>query len=388
MVLRDKRNIVVAEPMEDSDKVDTQANEWLPQQDPRLLKSVNPCFGATSSELRSLDFWLDQTGPTLANYGPNFGFWCGLIPMWAWESDIIRHLLVATTLIDQELGLFRTATSSELSPAVIWHYHAAIQTMATTKQPNKFCLTLASMLAWVFETLQRNYSAAKIHLQAASRLLSELVAPSNKPDRSTLDLIVQIKPVIQLSASYTKAVCEDDIDLLNTRTDEPVAVRAEDIIFPPFQSLIHVRDLLLNSISRYLVTEKTEHSARVQRLYVKYWHKAMRQYCSCSKESHLSKKTVQLYFNLGMAFLPESEAGTFSYQATPDSIRHLLEAYERVVAEKQTRSSGPENNNIDQTIVMALELILGQIHHVHLRARAALLLQRLKFSFNYNLLYI
>jgi hypothetical protein len=26
---------------------------------------------------------------------------------------------------------------------------------------------------------------------------------------------------------------------------------------------------------------------------------------------------------------------------------------------------------------MALELILGQIHHVHLRARAALLLQRL-----------
>ncbi|ETI25495.1 hypothetical protein G647_02268 [Cladophialophora carrionii CBS 160.54] len=378
IVHRDEHGSAYAELAEDSDDVHVQANELLGQQEPQLLISVSPSFGGALDELRSLDYWLDQTGPTLANYGPNFGFWCSLIPMWAWRSDIIRNLLAATTLIDEQLGLYRTATSSDLSPTAIWHYHAAIQGMAMAKQPDKLCLTLASMLAWVFETLQKNYSAAKIHVRAASRLLSELEAPSDKMDKSTLDLITQLNSVLQLSASYTKAICEDNVDLLRTLTKGPIVARAEDLTIPPVESLIHARDLLLDSISRYIASDKTEHSARLQRLYIKSWHKAMRRYCSCStRESHVYKKSVQLCFNLGMAFLPESEAGTFSYQATPNAVRHLLEAYERLVVEKQTRGSGPENDSIDKTIVMALELILDQVHHVHLRARAALLLQKL-----------
>ncbi|EXJ57454.1 hypothetical protein A1O7_07802 [Cladophialophora yegresii CBS 114405] len=355
-----------------------QAKELLAQQESPSLVSVNPSFGGGPDERRSLDYWLDQTGPTVANYGPNFGFWCGLIPMWAWRSDIIRHLLVATTLSDQQLGLYRTATSSDLSPPVIWHYHAAIQRMATATQPDKFCWTPASMLAWVFELLQKDYSAAKIHVQAASRLLSELEAPSNKLEKSMLGLLTEIKSVVQHCASYTKAICEDNFDLLKTLADEPIVARTEDLIIPPVQSLIHARDLLLDSISRYLASEKTDHSAQLQRLYIKSWLKATRSYCSRStREPHVYKKTVQLCFNLGMAFLPESEAGTFSCQATPNAVEHLLEAYERLVVEKQTRGSGPDNDSIDEMIVMALELIIGQVHHVHLRARAALLLQKL-----------
>lgn len=350
------------------------------QYDPQLSKPLNSPFGEAPEDLRSLDFWLCQTGPTLANYGPNFGFWCGLIPMWAWRSEPVRNILVATTLIDEQLGLYRTASLSEISPVVISHYHAAIKAMATAKQPNKICLTLASLFAWVFETLQKNYPAARIHINAASRLLSEIEAAAEKHDQPTLDLIEQTKPVLQLSQSYTKAICEDALDLQLGSIDGPLRINEEDLSTPMFHSLRDVRNVLLDSTVRYLATDtKTDYTARMQRLYVKKWHRDMRQYCSCSrKESHLYKKAVQLYFNLGIVFLPEAEAGAFSYQSTPNAVRHLLEAFERLAAENQVNKLRPENEEVAETLLMAVDVMIGQIRHDHLYARAALLLLKLR----------
>ena len=299
--------------------------------------------------------------------------------MWAWRSDVVRNILVATTLIDEQLGLYRTASLSEISPVVISHYHAAIRKMATAKQPDKFCLTLASLFAWVFETLQKNYPAAKIHINAASRLLSEIEAGTERLDQTTLDLIEQTKPVLELSLSYTKTICEDASDLQLRSIDGPLRIDEEDLSFPVFRSLRDLRDVLLEATMRYLATEHTEYTARRQRLWVKKWHRAMRQYCSRSrKESHLYKKAVQLYFNLGMVFLPEDEAGTFSYQSTPSALRHLLEACERLAAENQVNKLRPENEEVAETVVMAVDLMIGQIRHDHLYARATLLRQKLK----------
>src|SRR5882757_9952095 len=89
------------------------------QQCPPLPAQVSCSFGNTPEERRCLSFYLYETGPTLANYGPDYGFWNGLIPLWAWQSPVCRHLLVATTLVDEQLGLYRKATTSKLTPQAL-----------------------------------------------------------------------------------------------------------------------------------------------------------------------------------------------------------------------------------------------------------------------------
>ena len=75
--------------------------------------------------------------------------------------------------------------------------------------------------------------------------------------------------------------------------------------------------------------------------------------------------------------MPESEAGTFSYAKNPDAMKYILEAYERIATEISKNKQGSDGDDIEQTVVMALEVVIGHIHHDHLYARAALLLARL-----------
>ena len=301
------------------------SKDSVAQTDANLLATLDVCFGDTQEERRALNFWISETGPTLANYGADYGFWTDLIPLWAWQSPVVRHLLVATTLVDEELGFFRKAKFSQLSPQVIWHYQAAIKRMARAKQPNKFCLTLASVLAWVFETLQRNYGSAKIHVRAARKLLTELEASSAKLGQSTLDMTAQVKPLLDLAESYSKAMFDDDSPCPITLTEN----RVDDVT--DVQSLESIRNEMLGSIARYLSKEQTDYDSWMQRLYVRHWHKVMRQYCSLStKESRLYKKSIGILFNVGMAMV-SVPAPFLKHRAFPDTaienagrVRHRL----------------------------------------------------------------
>ena len=336
------------------------------------------CFGDTPEERRALNFWLSETGPTLGNYGPDYGFWCSLIPMWAWQAPTIRHLLVATTLIDEDLGFYRRAKLSRVSPLTIWHYNLAIKSMASTRQPHEYCLTLASLIAWVFETMLRDFASAQIHLVAARSLFTELETSLTGLNQSTLEMMAQTKPMLLLGESYAKVVCGDDCDFQTTLTDGAVAAQDKLHDVSAFQSLKDARDSLLKSMKQYQSTEQTEHDARVQRLYVRDWHNAGRRLCSLrTEESQLYKKTVQILFNLGMAFLPESEVGAYSYQSNPNAVEHLLKAIERIATEMWNRP-GQDQGDIEQTLVMSLDLMIPHIRHDNLCARAALLLQRLR----------
>ncbi|KAJ9610658.1 hypothetical protein H2200_005435 [Cladophialophora chaetospira] len=360
------------------DILDQQLKEISAQQPPPLPRPVKPLFEGTPEELRGLEYWISETGPTIANYGPSFDFWCRVVPMWAWQSQVIRHLLVAATQFDEHLGLYRTASASQLGPVAISHYLAAIKNMATATESDKFSVTLAGVLGWVFETMQDNHSAGQIHLSAASRLLSELEAAPGNVSQSSLELIEQMNAAVHLVAAYAKAECQDALE----HPDGPLTINTEGFNIPVAHSLADWRDALLESTARYLANDQTRYAARAQRLYVKNWHRSLRHYCSRSKEeSHLHKKTVQMLFNLGLAFLPEEEVGCFSYQATPNAIRHLLDAFERADAENQKNKLGSENGDITETIVMALELMLGQLQHEELDKRAGELLHKLRKQF-------
>lgn len=358
--------------------VDAKTN-YTALQEPWLTTTLNPSFGERSDERRSLDFWLCNTGPTLANYGPNFDFWCQLIPTRAWQSEVIRHLVVATSMIDEQLGVYRTATSSKVGPEVIWHYHAAIKRMAGAKNPEKSCLVLASLLAWVCETLLKNYSSANIHINAATRLLSELETSSTGLDQTTRDFMVQCRPMLGLSASYVKVVCENTVPPENSQTAAFTNINGHKVHeIPVLESLTQIRDLGFDMIYLYLSTTQTRYDAWMQRVNVKNWHMAMRVYCSRSKlESNLYKNCVQLLFNLGLSFLPESEAGHFSQHATPNPTNHAIIALERIMVENEKNKVGSDRALVEDTIQKALRLIAGHVHDDDIRRRAVLLLGKL-----------
>ena len=346
------------------------------RQSPGLARQVNLSFGTRPEERRSLHFWLYETGPTLSNYGPDYGFWIMLLPQAAWRSPVCRHLLVATALVDEQLGLYRKATTSKLTPQAIWHYHAAIKKMANAQAPDVLCLTLASLIAWVFETMQSNYSAAKIHIRAASRLLRELESSSSGLDWISLDTLAHIKPVLHLSEAYSHAIFSPDPQDESLPPDVVNAARAKaDKIH--LHSLVEARDLLLDRIALFrLSIDRTGHAALAQRLYIRSWHKSVRQYCSQGSESNLHKKAVQVLFNVGMALLPESEAGAFSYAANPVAAKHILDALERIMSEK-IKARQIDDRDIELTLSLALKVVMCNIRDEPHHGRAGQLLSML-----------
>ncbi|KIW24009.1 uncharacterized protein PV07_09748 [Cladophialophora immunda] len=338
-------------------------------QDPYLAATIDVLFGDTDEERRSLDFWLRGTGPTLGNFGPDNDFWCCFVPRWAWQSPIVRHLMVAAALVDEQLGLYRKATTSRVTPRVIWHYHAAITRMANAKAPDKVNLTVACLVAWVCETMQRNYAVAGVHIKAASRLWGEIKASSDKLPQSMLDTMAPIERAVRLCDSYTKAVLAEDPPSSNPLMDGtgPVEDTTGDV--PVVHSLRQARGLLLESIAAFSAKEWTDADARRQRLYIRNWHQAIRRYCSYGTESRLHKITVQMLFNVGMAFLPESEAGTFSHYANPKALKHILEIFERISAEKRKEKPSLDGDEIEVTLVSALEVMMNNIYHDNLYQR-------------------
>ncbi|EXJ53432.1 uncharacterized protein A1O5_13300 [Cladophialophora psammophila CBS 110553] len=73
---------------------------------------------------------------------------------------------------------------------------------------------------------------------------------------------------------------------------------------------------------------------------------------------------------MGMAFLPEIEAGTFSYYANPSALKHILEVFERILAQKRKMNPSPGGDNIEETLVSALETMMNNIYYDNLYQRA------------------
>ena len=363
-----------AETTNETVKPDPDLSKQDTQQCLSLTASVVPFIGDTPEERRAMKFWLCETAQTLANYGPRFDFWSNVVPMWAVQSDVLRHLLVSTTLVDEQLGFYRPATTSNLSPAAIWHYHAAIKKMASDQEPNMFVLTLASLLGWVFETLQRNHTAGLIHIRAASRLLTEVEGSLPSQNSSMGHLVALLKPMLRLGLSYMDAVFKDVASQDDRPADEEVVARDVLQDIPVIGSLSQATALLLDSTERYVLSPQIKHAASRQRQYMVRWHNAIRQYCSKSlQESHLYKMVAQLLFNFGLAFLPESEVGTFSCQAGPQAITHLLAAMERIATKTQNDNFREDNQAIKETLVNALDLLMRHVRLDHFYARAVYL---------------
>lgn len=67
-------------------------------------------------------------------------------------------------------------------------------------------LVLASMIGWLFETMQSNYHAATSHLNTTSRLMGEISRSKTSKTESTNDLLLQIRPSLILAEVYNRSV--------------------------------------------------------------------------------------------------------------------------------------------------------------------------------------
>jgi hypothetical protein len=229
--------------------------------------------------------------------------------------------------------------------------------MAHAKQPNKLWLAVASLLAWVYEMLQKHRANAKIHVQAAGRLLEALEAPSAKLHGSEAVLVGEIKQMWRLSSSYTKFLCYDDASINHSGIVDSIFDSKSPPIEP--QSVLEVRDALLGSTKQYLRSKKDNSASREYLSWLRRWHISMRAFCSLSAtESHLFRKTAQILFNVGMAFLPKTRSGAFSIEAGPHALNHIMNALERIIEDTQKSKSIKDRNDIEETLEMTARLIL------------------------------
>ncbi|KIV83731.1 hypothetical protein PV11_05730 [Exophiala sideris] len=353
----------------------------------RLTRQVHVLFGNKYEEQRSLDFWLSTTGPTMANIGPDYTFWNTLIPQMAWEYPVCRHLLVAMALLDEELGVFRTGIRSELSPVAISHYYKAIKMMTLSSQSDAPAMTVASLMAWVYEALQGNYPAslpaAEVHVKGTLRLWAALRSEALGSNGFVRDLLAQIEPMIRLIGSYTEVGFDDEIAsyLVTGSHIPPNTVRVGEVQRAPavhLHSLAEAREILMHWIRDFTSSDfMTEGAASAQRLYLKSWSRSVREHCSIGPESYLHKQAVQILFNVAMALLPESVGGAYSHAANPAAVGSILDAYERIMRERK-KDRPIDDADIELTLFAAFETIKVNIQDEAYRQRAGRLLAGLQ----------
>ncbi|KIW14821.1 hypothetical protein PV08_07606 [Exophiala spinifera] len=337
-----------------------------------LTHNVNVRFGESPRDQRSLKFFLAETAPTIGNYGPCNMFWTRLVPQLAFEFPVIRHLLVAMALLDEQLGVSETTKIKPASLA-LWHYQMALRGMAMVERADEPFLVLASSMGWVFESLQGNFSASAIHLRASARLLKELESGSSDPLAS--DMVAAVKPMVNLSMSFSSIVhgASSPIDTLLGPDDGDCDDQPTEPWAVSIDSLAQARDMLIERLTRFKRADvPSRYTALALRRYIVSWRKRARIHCLPSKESSLHKQTMQILFIMALSFLPEDIAGPFS-TANEAASRHLLDTIERLAVAKRETASWDEAD-IDVTLSVALAFLAEHLPDLYSRKRAGHLL--------------
>lgn len=339
--------------------------------------SISLSIGS-GEEHRALQFWMDETGPSLADYGPHCDIWVTVIPQMAWQSSIVKHLLVATALLDEQLAFRDHSQSLQLNSRIFWHYQAALKMIMSGTSP-RLIIVLASLIAFIFEAAAGNYSAAKVHLKATSTLVLALETPSSlsASDDATLDIVqTNIKPCLELCESFCRAMFRQKpaVDVSRWREGEP---RYGHDRATSFISYKEARIAMSENIAQYFLSKSSsEAAAAEQRLRISIWHKMLCRYRYLGFGTRLHRRAINLLFNVAMAFLPESEAGAFSFSVNVATIDHILDRVHSMM-QKGYEEDEAELEDRYETLRCVLDLVICYVHTDQQCARASQLLQLL-----------
>lgn len=159
-------------------------------------------------------YWNLKTGPWLATYAGSSGhMWQRIFPRTAQHLPATKHLLVAVAMLDERLSNPSGPALEYRSRRIINHYNTAIQRLVSGKT-TELDILLSSMMAWILEIMSDNPATAKMHLDAAGRLMKRaLINTSNTSTSEEYDIIHRHLPAAHkqcVGYAKTEPKQEDD----------------------------------------------------------------------------------------------------------------------------------------------------------------------------------
>ena len=298
---------------------------------------------------------MSVTGPTLSIFGDSHQLWTVLVPQRAETCHVLRHLLIATALLDEHLGLQVSTPSKRLPPLVYYHYHIALKDMINLESMAYDLLVLASMVGWLFETMQSNYHAATSHLNTTSRLMGEISRSKTSKNKSTDDLLLQIRPSLILAEVYNRsALTGNSIGKNAPMANEPTKSQGDS----GFRSLVDAGCRISDRITRYaFTTAVTTESVSVQKQYLAAWRSALSAYHCKSSETILHKQLIELLVNIGIMLLPQVDTVASKSAASVVHVKDALESVRTFMKEK-SKFCQADDRSIERTLLLILKFVL------------------------------
>ena len=140
----------------------------------------------------------------VAKYGHNkFDFWTEALPQAAHQYDCLKHVLVATALLDELVT--SPITIPKIERSITYHYQQALTKTAYSK-PSIERVLLTCMMMFYFESLRGDMNAIYVHLESARKILDEYKAKGAKSPPSTHDLICAIDAIVDECRIYATSL--------------------------------------------------------------------------------------------------------------------------------------------------------------------------------------
>ena len=248
-----------------------------------------------------------------------------------------------------------SAPSQRLPPLIYYHHHIALQDMINVENMAYDRLVLASMMGWLFETMQSNEDAATSHLNTTSRLVNGNSRYKHSRTESTDDLLLQIRPSLILAEVYNRSVLTGDSRRnIAPVTTEPANLRGD----PVSRSLVDARWRISDRITRYaFTTATTTESVSVQKQYLAAWRNALTAYHCKGPETILHKQLIELLINIGITLLPQGATAASKSIASVSRVKDALEPV-RTFMEKKSEFRQADDHSIERTLLLVLKFVL------------------------------
>ncbi|ETN41333.1 uncharacterized protein HMPREF1541_03268 [Cyphellophora europaea CBS 101466] len=142
-------------------------------------------------ELFAYQYFQEVSAPSLVNFGSHY-FWNKLVIQVALEDEAIRHLVLATALLDcRERGVLGLDKANKYHDE---HYRTALRTLGTRANPDPAILLMACLLFIVCEEFNQNRFGALQHIIAGRRIMSGY---SHKDRVQCSDAIEELAPIFR-----------------------------------------------------------------------------------------------------------------------------------------------------------------------------------------------
>lgn len=286
-------------------------------------------FG-TPEENQYLQHWILITSPMLSYYGPQGDLFTDIVPRLAWQSPIIKHLVIALSMTHKKFHTGVASATTAFTSRALSHYLAAINLLRGNDVP-KIEVIVASMIAWCMESMQNNLPAALTHLAATTRLLKE---------RGKWKLTEQEEDILEKAVTPTTGLAQG-LTALMLRS-EPHAGEIQ----PEYRHHIYstwvessmstkeeARAVICDYIERLALAEQPHDIAQLRDSF-SMWFATVRRWDQESIRSP-DLTALLLLFNTGMAMLPASEVAGYSYSQNPDTIGFVVDGAAKLVVAAQ-----------------------------------------------------